>query len=113
MDMKKLAGAAGIFALLAMQSVPTFAMQCPIGSYAWVDNWGNQICKRFNGGSTSVIEGSRQNCPTGSHPWVDNWGNSICKSFSGNQQYYDTSRGCPTGSFEWVDNWGNAVCKFF
>lgn len=106
-------GISAAITLFAIYTGPAVAIQCPTGSYAWVDNWGNQICKRFNGGSTAVTEGSIKNCPTGTHSWVDNWGNKICKSFSGNQQLYDTSRGCPVGSYSWVDSWGNPVCKFF
>lgn len=86
---------------------------CPIGSYEWVDNWGNEICRRFGSGSTATIQGSLDNCPTGTHPWVDNWGNRICKSFGGGAQFYDTSSGCPVGFFEWTDTWGNPVCKRF
>lgn len=86
---------------------------CPVGSYPWIDQWGNQICKRFDSGQTTTIQGSTQNCPTGTHPWVDEWGNAICKSFQGNQQYYDTSKGCPAGTYPWVDDWGNRVCKRF
>jgi hypothetical protein len=89
------------------------AQQCPIGSFPGVDNWGNQICKSFDSGQTTTIQGNLQNCPTGTHPWVDNWGNQICQSFNGGTQYYDTSGGCPIGSHPWVDNWGNQVCRQF
>ena len=47
---------------------------CPVGSYPWVDEWGNHICKRFGSGGTSTIEGSSGRCPTGSYPWRDSWG---------------------------------------
>jgi hypothetical protein len=87
--------------------------ECPIGSYPWVDNWGNQICRTFGSGQTTTIQGSLDNCPVGTHPWIDDWGNKICRSFSGNRQYYDTSGGCPIGTYEWTDNWGNPVCKRF
>lgn len=86
---------------------------CPTGSYALVDNWGNQICKTFDTGETRSIQGSTSRCPIGSHPWVDEWGNQICKAFQGGQQYYDTSKGCPIGMYPWVDNWGNSVCRRF
>jgi hypothetical protein len=86
--------------------------QCPVGSFPWVDSWGNQICRSFDGG-TATIEGSLDNCPTGTHPWVDSWGNRICKSFGMGSQYYDTSGGCPVGTYEWTDSWGNEICKRF
>jgi hypothetical protein len=89
------------------------AQQCPIGSFPWVDSWGNQICKSFGTGQTTTIQGNLDNCPTGTHPWVDNWGNQVCQSFNGGQQYYDTSPGCPVGTYPWVDNWGNQVCRQF
>ena len=86
---------------------------CPVGSYPWVDNWGNQICKTYDAGETRSIEGSTTKCPIGSYPWIDEWGNKICKTYEGNQQYYDTSKSCPIGTYQWVDNWGNSVCKKF
>jgi hypothetical protein len=86
---------------------------CPMGSYPWVDNWGTQICKRYDGGSTSTIQGSLNNCPMGTYPSVDSWGNRICQSFGGGNQYYDTSRGCPMSTHPWVDSWGNSICKRF
>jgi hypothetical protein len=86
---------------------------CPTGSYPWMDNWGNQICKTFNTGETRSIQGSTSRCPAGSYPWVDNWGNQICQSFQDRQPYYDTSKGCPIGTYQWVDNWGNQVCRRF
>ena len=86
---------------------------CPVGSYEWVDMWGNKICKTFNTGQTRSIEGNTQRCPFGTYPWVDEWGNKICKSFQGKQQYYDTSKGCPMGTYQWIDNWGNPVCRKF
>jgi hypothetical protein len=101
-------------ALLTFGSVAAAnAQQCPIGSFAWVDNWGNQICKSFDSGQATAIEGNLQNCPIGTHPWVDNWGNQICQSFNGGQQYYDTSQGCPVGTYQWMDSWGNQVCRQF
>ena len=92
--------------------------QCPTGSYPWVDNWGNKICKRFSDESAATTQvPSGQTCPTGSHPWVDSWGNKICRTFDAPNQprtdYYDTSKGCPTGTYQWTDDWGNKVCKRF
>lgn len=86
---------------------------CPTGSYPWVDEWGNNICKRFGSGSTSTIEGNLDRCPTGSYPWTDSWGNRVCRSFGSGSDSYDTSHGCPTGFYPWVDSWGNRVCKSF
>lgn len=106
--------------LLAFSASQALAINCPIGSFPWTDNWGNQICKRFNDGSTSTIQGGMgvNTCPVGSYPWTDSWGNRVCQTFTtpsqpAPQQYYDTSRGCPIGTFQWVDNWGNQVCKRF
>ncbi len=98
---------------LIVMSFSVFAQQCPIGSYPSVDNWGNRICKSFDTGRATTIEGGLDKCPTGTHIWVDEWGNRICKSFEGNQQYYDTLKGCPVGMYPWVDTWGNRVCKKF
>ncbi len=98
--------------LIAVVSTPGHAA-CPIGSFPWVDAWGNSICKNFETGQTPTIQGSPSRCPVGTHPWVDQWGNQICKAPGGNQQYFDTSKGCPVGTYPWVDNWGNKVCKFF
>ena len=93
---------------------PFFALaDCPTGSYDWVDDWGNKICKSFDSGATQSIEGGTDNCPTGTYAWSDSWGNSICKSFSSGQEFHDTSKGCPTGTYQWTDNWGNPVCKKF
>jgi len=102
-----------VLVFLFFSSSQVSALQCPIGSFPCADNWGNQICKSFDSGGTTTIEGSTKNCPIGTHPWVDEWGNQICKSFEGNQKFYDTSKGCPIGFYEWVDNWGNRVCKKF
>ena len=100
-----------VYAIALLAFLPTAALaDCPIGSHPWTDSWGNQICKRFGGGTVS-IEGSLDNCTIGSHPWQDSWGNRTCKSFGGRQQFYDTSGGCPIGTHEWVDSWGNEVCK--
>ena len=96
----------------ALSPAPASAA-CPVGSYEWVDNWGNRICKRFDTGQPATVEGTLSQCPVGTHPWVDSWGNRVCQSFNDRQRYYDTSRGCPVGSYEWVDKWGNKVCKFF
>src|SRR5262245_837899 len=107
-----------IAAILLGQTIQTFAIQCPVGSYPWTDNWGNQICKRFDSGAPSVTQGNPYNaggCPTGSYPWMDSWGNKICQTYAmpnqPQQRYYDTSRGCPVGTYPWRDNWGNPVCK--
>ncbi len=89
------------------------AQNCPVGSFPWVDNWGNSICKSFDTGQTRLLEGTLDRCPPGTFQWVDNWGNRICKSFGGSNQFYDTSEGCPIGTYSWVDNWGNPVCKRF
>ena len=104
---------------LALGSAPVSA-GCPIGSFAWIDDWGNKICKRFDDGSTATTQSNSYNaggCPTGTHPWVDSWGTKICQSFESQgqptQQLYNTSRGCPLGTFSWTDNWGNSVCKSF
>jgi len=86
---------------------------CPIGSYPWVDNWGNRVCKSFSSGQNTTTQGSLSQCPAGSHPWVDEWGNRICQSFNEGTRYYDTSKGCPIGTYSWVDNWGNKICKPF
>jgi hypothetical protein len=90
---------------------------CPIGSYPWLDEWGNNICKRFGSGSTSTIEGSligvRLAAIPGSYPWIDSWGNRVCRSFNSGSDSYDTSRGCPIGFYPWVDSWGNRTCKPF
>jgi hypothetical protein len=90
--------------------------QCPVGSYPWTDNWGNQICRRFSDQSTaSVATPNGQACPTGSYQWTDSWGTPICRSYStpGQQgtDYYDTSRGCPIGFHAWRDEWGNPICQ--
>lgn len=86
---------------------------CSVGSYQWVDNWGNKICKRYFSDDVTAIQGSTDNCPTGTYLWVDNWGNKVCQSFDTQQQYHDTSNGCPIGSYEWPDDWGNRTCKNF
>ena len=101
-----------LLVVLAVGTEQTSAA-CPTGTYEWVDQWGNPICKSFDTGQTRSIQGTIKNCPTGTYQWVDEWGNQICKSFGGNQRYYDTSKGCPVGTYEWVDNWGNKICKPF
>lgn len=108
---------AAVLSLLTVGS-PAVAQDCPIGSYPWVDNWGNKICKRHGDGSTATIETPRaQTCPTGSYPWVDNWGNKVCRTHDTPNQpradYYDTSKGCPVGTLPGVDQWGNKTCKKF
>ena len=92
---------------------PTILASCPIGSYEWIDSWGNKICKDFDFGDTKSIEGSTDNCPTGTYSWIDSWGNKICKSFDTEEEYHDTSKGCPAGTYQWIDDWGNKVCKSF
>ena len=91
----------------------TASAACPVGTYGWVDNWGNRICKSFDTSQTRTIQGSTKSCPTGTYRWTDEWDNTICKRFEGNQRFYDTSKGCPVGTYQWVDNWGNKVCKKF
>ena len=102
-----------LIGLSLVLSVPASDAACPVGSYPWVDNWGNHICKSFETGQPQSSEGSLVRCPVGSYPWVDQWGTKICQSFDNGQRYYDTSRGCPTGSYPWTDSWGNKICKFF
>lgn len=105
--------------LLTTLAAPAFAQQqCPIGSYPWVDSWGNQTCKRHGDGSTATTQAPRgMTCPTGSFPWVDSWGNKICRTHDTPSKprtdYYDTSKGCPVGTYQSVDSWGNNVCKKF
>jgi hypothetical protein len=100
-------------ALVVLGPSAASAINCPMGSHPWVDSWGNQICKRFDDGSASRVQGSLDSCPMGTHPWVDSWGNRTCKSFNSPQQLYDTSKGCPMGTYPGVDNWGNQACKRF
>jgi hypothetical protein len=104
-------------AFLTVMCGNALAIDCPIGSHPWVDTWGNQICKRFGDGSSTVIQGSTTNCPAGYHPSIDNWGNKTCQSFvtpsSPSQRSYDASQGCPIGTLPSVDIWGNQVCKSF
>jgi hypothetical protein len=102
----------GLIALVF--AYPTVALaNCPIGSFEWVDDWGNKICKSFDSGATKSVEGSTQHCPTGTYAWSDNWGNAICKSYNSGQEYHDTSKGCPIGTYQWQDNWGNPTCRKF
>ncbi len=111
---KREAIVAAVLVALLLASFPgTSEAACPVGSYPWTDSWGNRICKTFDTGQPSSIEGNLSRCPVGTHPWVDSWGNKVCQSFDDRQRYYDTSRGCPVGSYEWVDSWGNKACKFF
>jgi hypothetical protein len=84
--------------------------KCPFGSFESVDQWGNDICRRFGGG-TVTIQGSLDDCPIGTFSSVDSFGNDDCKSLDGRTKYYDTSNGCPLGTFESVDSLGNDVCK--
>jgi hypothetical protein len=69
----------GIFAI----GIVVNANACPVGSFPSVDNWGNQICKTFDFGQTTTIQGSIENCPVGKHPWTDNWGNKIARASTG------------------------------
>ena len=101
-----------VFALAVV--CPTLASAaCPLGSYDAFDNYGNKICKNFNGGGTNSIQGSTDNCLIGTHPWVDTYGNKICQSNDNKQQYYDTSKGCPIGMLPAFDMYGKPVCKKF
>jgi len=95
--------------LLLLLSTPAFT-ECPPGTYPWVDEWGNKICKSIDNDQTRSIEGSTKECPPGTHPWVDEWGNPICEGDLEDQQFYDTSKGCPPGTYPWVDEWGNPIC---
>ena len=110
--MKSARVALAVVVLIAGLPIVAFAA-CPLGSYPWVDSWGNNICKSFGSGATRSTEGSLDNCPTGSYPWTDSWGNRICRAFGGGGDSYDTSKGCPTGFYSWTDSWGNATCKRF
>jgi hypothetical protein len=101
-----------VISLILVASNAAWAINCPIGSFPWVDNWGNQVCQRFGGGGAAITQTPQgAECPNGSYPWTDNWGNRICRSFNGGTDYYDTSHGCPTGFAPWVDQWGNPVCR--
>jgi hypothetical protein len=86
---------------------------CPLGTYEWVDGFGNKICKNFGDGGTRSVQGSTRNCPAGTRLAVDDYGTKICKSFSDDQKFYDTSKGCPPGTHDWVDSFGNKTCKRF
>lgn len=106
------------FAIAVFGSSPAASQQCPVGSYPWVDSWGNSICRRHSDGSTATTEVPRnQTCPTGAFPWVDSWGNRICRTHGDAEgrrtDYYDTSKGCPVGTHQTVDGYGNPVCKRF
>jgi len=35
---------------------------CPVGSFPWVDSWGNQICKALVTEQTTTIQGNLGNC---------------------------------------------------
>lgn len=101
----------GVFVLFCLLTsvTPAAAQMCPLGTFPWVDAWGNRVCQRFGGGGAATIEGGVDRCPAGSAPWVDTWGNRICRGSGGDG--YDTSRGCPLESFPWVDLWGNNICR--
>jgi hypothetical protein len=99
--------------VLSLLALPADAGQCPVGTYPWVDRWGNRVCKRFWDGGIAAIEGKGGECPAGTHPWVDSWGNRTCRAFDGGRQYYDISEGCPTGTYRWTDSWGNGICRRF
>ena len=120
--MKRVIFGAAAAAALGLSAVagssPAQAQQCPAGGYPSVDNWGNQVCKRFSDQSTATTRVPHsQACPNGSAPAVDNWGNQVCRSFADPNRprtdYYDTSHGCPTGTYPSVDTYGNQVCKRF
>lgn len=34
-------------AIILVATSSAFAIQCPVGSFPWQDNWGNKICKFF------------------------------------------------------------------
>lgn len=93
-------------------AVATPGQACPIGSYEWVDSWGNSVCKRLDDDSTATVKNPSgpSGCPIGRYLWVDSWGNRVCRGDDGDA--YDTSRGCPIGSYPWVDSWGNRTCRF-
>lgn len=91
----------------------TAQMQCPVGTYPWQDNWGNQTCRSFTTQQDVITQTDQTGCPVGSHPWVDEWGNEICQAFDSNKRYYDTSKGCPVGMHPWQDRWGNPTCQPF
>jgi hypothetical protein len=91
---------------------PPAAMTCPVGSFPWTDQWGNNICRDM-AGRTTLIETRVGSCPLGTHPWVDRWGNAVCQQIGGSQQFHDTSKGCPLGTYPWPDSWGNPGCKAF
>ena len=60
-------------AIILVATSSAFAIQCPVGSFPWQDNWGNKICKRFGNGGTANIQGSLAKCPTGTFRWADKW----------------------------------------
>lgn len=106
-----------MFLALAMWPSAVLAINCPIGSFPSIDQWGNQVCRPIGGGAPNAAQGTLDNCPIGSFPSIDTYGNRVCKTFSSPQQpsreYYDTSQGCPIGTFTSIDNFGNSVCKGF
>ena len=103
-----------IVAVLAIALSPgaSFAQAgCPSGTYPMIDQWGQNVCKRMDAGTTSPPAGSFE-CPPGTAPTVDSWGNRACRALGrGGSGVYDPSRGCPAGFYEWVDRWGNATCR--
>lgn len=85
---------------------------CPLGTFPSLDNFGNQICKRFDTGATDSVRVPAGQCPNGSHKAVDEYGNHICESYTGDRQrYYDTSKGCPNGFIPFPDEFGRMGCK--
>jgi hypothetical protein len=96
--------------VIALVPVQAWAA-CPPGTFPFIDTFGNNICKSFDGGATRSIEGNTRNCPPGTLPAMDRYGNNVCQSIQNGQRFYDTSRGCPAGTIPWVDTYGNDVCR--
>ena len=65
--------------MLAKQSIEGSTTKCPIGSYPWIDEWGNKICKTYQG--DQQYYDTSKSCPIGTYPWVDQWGNRACEKF--------------------------------
>lgn len=89
------------------------AQVCPVGTYQWVDAWGNQTCRDMQSQQDVRTNAApRSACPIGSVPSVDQWGNRTCNGSgsTAGTTYYDTSHGCPVGFHQWVDAWGNPTC---
>ena len=104
-----------ILTLVGVQSAAA-QMQCPVGTYQWVDGWGNNTCRSFQSQRDVVTQANpATGMPNGAMPTVDAWGNqtSTGSGSTSGTTYYNTSRGCPTGTFPWTDSWGNPTCKHF